>query len=391
MNTPLAGIKILELARILAGPWAGQLMADLGADVVKVERPGTGDDTRGWGPPFVPAADGGDLSSSYFHATNRGKRSIAIDMESADGQALIRRLAARADVVIENFKVGGLARYGLDHAALSALNPRLITCSITGFGQTGPYAPRPGYDFVVEAMGGFMELTGDPQGEPQRAGIAIADLATGLYAAIGILAALRHRDATGQGTHLDLALLDSQVALLGNQAMNYLVTGQVPARLGNAHPSIVPYQVFAVEDGHIVVAAGNDAQFARFVEVLGATELANDDRFRTNAGRVGNRAILVPALTAYTLARRAAPLLAALQGAGVPAGPINDLAAVFNDPQVRARQMVTPLHAPHAAAGHIAGLRTPILWNGEKLMAEAPSPRLDAHHDAVLRDPQWGG
>ena len=388
---PLAGIKVLELARILAGPWAGQLLADLGADVVKVERPGTGDDTRGWGPPFVPAEDGGDLSAVYFHSANRGKRSIAIDMETPDGQALIRRLAAHADIVIENFKVGGLARYGLDHASLMALNPRLIVCSITGFGQTGPYAHRAGYDFVVQGMGGIMHLTGDPDGEPQKTGVAYADLFTGVYSTVGILAALRRRDATGVGAHLDMALLDVQAGVLGNQAMNYLVSGRASQRLGNAHPTIVPYQVFPVADGHIVVAAGNDGQFARFAASLGDAALAADPRFRTNAGRVENRSVLVPLLSALTILHDAASLLRMLETAGVPAGPINDLAGVFSDPQIVARGMVTPLAAPEAKGGTIPGLRTPILMDGAVLMADGPSPRLDAHNSEVLADVSWTG
>jgi crotonobetainyl-CoA:carnitine CoA-transferase CaiB-like acyl-CoA transferase len=386
---PLAGLRVLELARILAGPWAGQLLADLGADVVKVERPGSGDDTRAWGPPFVPAADGGDLSAAYFHATNRGKRSIAIDMDTADGQALIRSLARRADVVIENFKVGGLARYGLDHAALSALNPRLITCSITGFGQTGPYAQRAGYDFVVQAMGGLMHLTGEQDGEPQRAGVATADLFTGLYATIAILAALRRRDETSQGAHLDLALLDVQASVLANQAMSYLITGQSPGRIGNTHPSIVPYQVFATCDGHIVVAAGNDGQFGRFVKLLGAPELARDPRFIDNAGRVANRAQLVPILTALTMSFSAADLLRRLEQAGVPGGPINDLQAVFSDPQILARGMVNAVPAPSAAGGNIPGLRAPILIDGQPMMAPRPAPALNADRAAILDDPDW--
>lgn len=387
---PLTGIRILELARILAGPWAGQLLADLGADVVKVERPGTGDDTRGWGPPFMPAEDGGDLSAVYFHSANRGKRSIAIDMDTADGQALIRRLALHADVVIENFKTGGLVQYGLDAASLRAADPRLIVCSITGFGQTGPYRHRAGYDFVVQGMGGIMHLTGEEDGEPQKTGVAYADLFTGVYSTVAILAALRRRDATGLGAHIDMALLDVQAGVLGNQAMNYLVTGRASQRLGNAHPTIVPYQVFPTEDGHIVVAAGNDGQFARFAGVLGEASMADDARFRTNAGRVTHRALLVPALTAVTMRFATAALLQALEAAGVPAGPINDLAGVFSDPQVVARGMVTQGSAPLAKGGTLPVLRAPILMDGAPLIAERVSPGLDEHRAEVLADPGWG-
>ncbi len=388
-DAPLAGLRVLELARILAGPWAGQLLADLGADVVKVERPGAGDDTRAWGPPFVPAADGGDLSAAYFHGANRGKRSIAIDMDTADGQALIRRLAAHADVVIENFKVGGLKRYGLDHASLAAINPRLITCSITGFGQTGPYAPRAGYDFVVQAMAGIMHLTGEPDGEPQKAGVATADLFTGVYSTVAILAALRQRESTGQGTHIDMALLDVQVGVLANQAMNYLVSGRSPKRMGNAHPNIVPYQVFATQDGYIVVATGNDGQFARFANLLGAPELAADPRFADNAGRVAHRQVLVPLLTALTVTMTSETLLAGLERHGVPAGPINDLHGAFSDPQVLARGMVTTIPSPTAAGGTIQAVRAPIVIDGKPMIAQRASPALDADRASVLSDPQW--
>ncbi len=388
---PLAGLRVLELARILAGPWAGQLLADLGADVVKVERPGSGDDTRAWGPPFVPAADGGHLSAAYFHAANRGKRSIAIDMDTAAGQALIRRLASHADVVVENFKVGGLARYGLDHGSLSALNPRLITCSITGFGQTGPYAARAGYDFVVQAMAGVMHLTGEAEGEPQKAGIATADLFTGVYATVAILAALRRRELTGHGAHLDMALLDVQAGVLSNQAMNYLVSGRSPRRLGNTHANIVPYQVFPVADGHIVVATGNDGQFVRLVQVLGAPALATDPRYLTNRDRIAGRASLIPLLTTRTLGFEAAVLLAALEAAGVPAGPINDLAGVFADPQVVARGMVRDLPLEGSMGGTVPGLRSPIVIDGQPMMARGASPTLDTDRAAVLTDPAWGG
>ncbi|MBJ6125302.1 CaiB/BaiF CoA transferase family protein [Microvirga splendida] len=386
---PLEGLKVLELARILAGPWVGQLLADLGADVVKVERPGAGDDTRGWGPPFVEAADGGDLSAAYFHSCNRGKRSIAADFETPEGQELVRKLAAHADVVIENFKVGGLKKYGLDYESLKKVNPRLVYCSITGFGQDGPYASRAGYDFMIQGMGGIMDLTGDPDGEPQKIGVAYVDIFTGVYAVVGILAALRRRDQAGEGAHLDMALLDVQTSVLANQAMNYLASGKSPRRMGNAHPNIVPYQVFPVADGHVIVAVGNDGQFARFVSVLGRPELAQDERFRSNAGRVGRRAELVPLLTELTVKTTREALLSALEKQGVPAGPINTVADVFADPQVIARGMRIDLPSPAAQGGAIPSVRSPIVMNGEPMAAQRPSPRLGEHTDEVLSDPSW--
>jgi crotonobetainyl-CoA:carnitine CoA-transferase CaiB-like acyl-CoA transferase len=388
---PLAGIKVLELARILAGPWAGQLLADLGADVVKVERPEVGDDTRGWGPPFVEAHDGGHLSAAYFHSCNRGKRSIAVDFETPEGQAIVRRLAEHADVVIENFKLGGLAKYGLDYESLKRINPRLVYCSITGFGQTGPYAPRAGYDFIIQAMGGIMDLTGEGDGEPQKPGVAFADIFTGIYSVIGILAALRQRDATGEGSSLDMALLDVQTGVLANQAMNYLASGRVPRRMGNAHPNIVPYQVFPVADGHVIIAVGNDGQFAKFVRVLGRPDLAQDERFRTNTERVRHRAVLVPLITELMAQHRRDELLAALAPEGVPAGPINSVADVFADPQVIARGMRVNLPAPAARGGSIPSVRSPILLDGVPVAANRPSPRLGEHTDEVLHDPSWGG
>ncbi|MCB5175096.1 CaiB/BaiF CoA transferase family protein [Microvirga lenta] len=389
MTKPLEGLKVLELARILAGPWVGQLLADLGADVVKVERPGAGDDTRGWGPPFIEGADGDDLSAAYFHSCNRGKRSIAVDFETSEGQDLVRRLAAHADVVIENFKVGGLKKYGLDYESLKAVNPRLVYCSITGFGQNGPYAARAGYDFMIQGMGGIMDLTGDPDGEPQKIGVAFADIFTGVYSVVGVLAALRRRDQTGEGAHLDMALLDVQTSVLANQAMNYLASGKSPRRMGNAHPNIVPYQVFPVADGHVIVAVGNDGQFARFVSVLGRPDLAQDERFRTNAGRVHHRPELVPVLTELTLKMTRDALLAALEGQGVPAGPINTVADVFDDPQVVARGMRIDLPAPAAKAGSIPSVRSPIVLDGQPMAASRPSPRLGEHTDEVLSDPSW--
>ena len=368
MDKPLAGIRVVELARILAGPWAGQLLADLGAEVIKVERPGAGDDTRHWGPPF--AEDG---SAAYFHACNRGKKSVAIDLESAAGQEQVRALAAGSDVLIENFKVGGLARYGLDHGSLSALNPGLVYCSITGFGQTGPYASRAGYDFIIQGMGGAMSLTGEPDGEPQKAGIAYADLFTGLYSSVAILAALRERDRTGRGAHLDMALLDTQVAVLANQALNWMISGKVPHRMGNGHANLVPYQAFMVADGEVIVAVGNDRQFERLCSILGLAELAADERFHTNPARVVNRAELIPLLELAMLARGRAEISDALEAAGIPAGPINPVDAVFADPQVVHRGL--QLHGP------LPGLASPIVIDGKRQVAERRSPRLDQDGD----------
>ncbi len=387
---PLSGIRVLELARILAGPWIGQTLADLGADVVKVERPGAGDDTRTWGPPFVAAVDGGDLSAAYFHACNRGKRSIAVDFETGDGQAIIRKLAANADVLIENFKVGGLKKYGLDYESLKAVNPRLVYCSVTGFGQNGPYAERAGYDFMIQAMGGVMDLTGAPDGEPQKIGVAFADIFTGVYGVIGIQAALRQRDITGQGAHVDMSLLDTQVSVLANQALNYLVSGKAPRRLGNAHPNIVPYQVFPVSDGHVVVAVGNDGQFRKFCQVLGEPMLADNPDYATNPLRVKHRAPLCARLAGMTETFTRDALLGALEKAGVPAGPINSVADVFEDAQVIARGMRVDLDHPDAASGSVPSVRSPIMINGEAMVASRPSPRLGADTDAVLADQAWG-
>ena len=367
MDRPLAGIRVIELARILAGPWAGQLLADLGAEVIKIEQPGRGDDTREWGPPFVESADG---SAAYFHGCNRGKASLAIDIASAEGQRQIKELVAQSDVLIENFKVGGLRKYGLDHPSLSRINPRLITCSITGFGQTGPYAGRAGYDFMIQGMGGIMDLTGEPDGEPQKTGVAIADIFTGLYASTAILAALRGRDTTGEGAHIDLALLDTQVAMLANQAMNYLVSGEVPHRMGNAHPNVTPYQTFAVADGYVIVAVGNDRQFRDLCNLLGLTSLAADPEFASNADRIRNRERLTATLAPALLLQARDPLLAALAAAGVPAGPINDLAQVFDDPQVVARGLRIDL-------GGVPGVASPIVIDGNRQVAARGSPALD--------------
>jgi crotonobetainyl-CoA:carnitine CoA-transferase CaiB-like acyl-CoA transferase len=386
MPGPVTGLRVLELARILAGPWAGQILADLGADVIKVERQGTGDDTRGWGPPFVEAADGGYLDAAYFHATNRGKRSIELDFESEEGRRIVRKLAARSDVLIENFKVGGLARFGLDYASLSKENPRLVYCSITGFGQTGPHAKRAGYDLMAQGMGGIMDLTGSPEGEPQRAGVPIADIFTGVYSVIGILAALIERDRTGRGCLVDTALLDSQVGVLANQALNYLVSGKVPHRIGNAHPNIVPYQVFPVADGHIIIATGNDNQFAKLCAVLGEAEIAREPRWLANSDRLANRESLVAHLSELTRKWKRADLLTKLEAVQVPAGPINALDQVFEDPQVRHRGMRIDPPSAAAKAGHIPGVRTPIMLGDRSMAAERPSPRLGEHGAEILRE-----
>ena len=383
MTTPLAGLRVLELARILAGPWAGQLLADLGADVIKVEAP-RGDDTRKWGPPFVESGDGERLDAAYFHSCNRGKRSVVLDFASEAGRADMRRLVARSDVLIENFKVGGLAKYGLDYESLRAVNPRLIYCSITGFGQTGPYATRAGYDFLIQAMGGIMDLTGDPNGEPQKVGVAFADIFTGLYATVAIQAALTHREATGEGQHIDMSLLDCQVGVLANQASNYLLSGRAPSRLGNAHPNIVPYQVFPVADGFIVIATGNDGQFARLCQVLGRPEVPALPDYADNAERVRNRDALVALLSAETGRFSKADLLARLEEAVVPAGPINGLEEVFADPQVKARGMAVDLPLADAPDGAIRGLRTPIGFSASTLAPARAAPRLGAHTEEVL-------
>src|SRR5262245_49412559 len=386
MPGPLVGLRVLELARILAGPWAGQILADLGADVIKVERKGAGDDTRGWGPPFVAAAEGPHLGAAYFHATNRGKRSIELDFDSADGRRIVKKLAARSDVLIENFKVGSLTKFGLDYASLSKENPRLIYCSVTGFGQTGPYAGRAGYDLMAQGMGGIMDLTGAPDGEPQRAGVPVADIFTGVYSAVGILAALAERERTGRGCLIDTALVDSQVAVLANQAMNYLVSGVVPKRIGNAHPNIVPYQVFAVADGHIIIATGNDNQFAKLCTVLGEPKLPEEPRYRTNSDRLQNREALITHLSGLIKRWPRAELLAKLETVQVPAGPINSLDQVFVDPQVLHRGMRIDRPSARAKDGAIPGVRTPIVIDGRGMAAERPSPQLGEHSVEILRE-----
>ncbi len=376
MTHPLAELRVVELARILAGPWAGQTLADLGADVIKVESP-EGDDTRRWGPPFID--DGGERTAAYFHACNRGKRSIVADLRTAEGAGLVRQLVATADVLIENFKVGGLAKYGLDYDSLKAINPRLVYCSITGFGQTGPYKDRAGYDFLVQGMSGIMDLTGEPDGAPQKMGVAFTDIFTGLYSVIAIQAALAQRERTGAGQHIDMALLDTLVGVLANQGMNYLATGESPRRLGNAHPNIAPYQTFRVADGHFILAVGNDGQFARTCAVLGLDELVTDARFATNAARVSNRPALAAAIEAKTLAWTRDALLRALEEKGVPAGPINTVADAFADPQVEARGL-------RIAPEGIPGLRTPIVMSASALALAARAPRLDEHREQVLQE-----
>ncbi len=386
MPGPLAGLRVLELARILAGPWAGQILADLGADVIKVERTGAGDDTRGWGPPFVPAADGGHLGAAYFHGTNRGKRSIELDFESEDGRRIVRKLAARSDVLLENFKVGNLAKFGLDYASLAPENPRLIYCSVTGFGQDGPYASRAGYDLMAQGIGGYMDLTGSPDGEPMRIGVPASDLFTGVYSAVGILAALARREKTGHGGYVDTALVDSTVGTLANQALNYLVSGEVPHRIGNTHPNIVPYQVFPVADGEIIIASANDSQFVKVCGVLGAPELAEAPAYRDNKGRLAHRAEIVERICKLTVRMSRTELLDKLEAVGVPAGPINDLAQVFADPQVIHRGMQLEVPSAAAKAGTIPGVRTPIVIDGAPMAAERPSPRLGEHTAEILRE-----
>lgn len=386
---PLSGVRVLDLSRVLAGPWCTQILADLGADVIKVERPGSGDDTRGWGPPFLRDRDGRDTQeAAYYLGTNRNKRSITVDIATAQGQDLIRRLAADCDVFVENFKVGDMARYGLDAATLRAAHPRLVYCSITGFGQTGPYRDRAGYDYAIQGIGGLMSVTGErddlPGGGPQKVGVAVADLFTGLYATVSILAALRHRDATGQGQAIDMALLDTQVAMLANLGANYLVTGHSPGRMGNAHANIVPYQVFEVADGHLILAVGNDGQFAKFCEVAGCTELSADPRFATNAARVRHREVLIPLLEPVLRSRPRQSWLQALEAAKVPCGPINALHEVFDDPQVRSRGMTVPM--PHPLTDALRLVASPIRLSDTPVQYRRGPPLLGEHTDEVLQE-----
>ena len=386
MAKPLAGIRVLELARILAGPWAGQMLADLGADVIKVERKGAGDDTRGWGPPFVEGIDGKHASAAYFHATNRGKRSIELDFEGDDGRRIVRKLAARSDILLENFKVGGLAKFGLDYQSLAPENPRLIYCSVTGFGQDGPYAKRAGYDLMAQGMAGMMDVTGYADGPPTRVGIPISDLLTGCYSVIGILAALTQRETTGRGCHVDTSLVDSTVGTLANQALNFLVSGKLPARIGNSHPNIVPYQEFPVADGHVIVATGNDTQYIKFCNVLGAPELGQNPDYQDNAGRLKHRSELATTLSALTARMTRDELLAKLEAEGVPAGPINNLEQVFADPQVVARGMQIERSNSAAKAGGVSGVRTPICFDGWGAAADHGAPQLGQHTAEILRE-----
>lgn len=367
MSGPLSGLRVVELARILAGPWAGQVLADLGAEVIKVESP-EGDDTRHWGPPFVDREDG-SRDAAYFHATNRGKASVIADFTTPEGLAKVRALVADADVVIENFKVGGLAKYGLDYPSLSALNPRLIYCSITGFGQTGPYAHRAGYDYIIQGMSGLMSVTGPADGSPFKVGVAVTDIVTGIYASTSILAALHERARTGTGQQIDMALMDCAVALMANQAMNYLATGQAPKRLGNFHPNLAPYQVVPCSDGHIIIATGNDGQFRKLCGLLGRGDLLENPDYASNAARVAHRDALSDTICAMTTTWLAEKLLEACESAGVPAGPINDMAAVFHDPQVIARGMQLEM-------GDLRGVRGPFLFSGHPVPSGRPAPML---------------
>lgn len=385
----LAGIRVLDLTRVLAGPWCTQNLADLGAEVIKIERPMTGDDTRGWGPPYVKDAQGRDTSeAAYYMAANRNKRSVAIDIAKPAGVEAVRRLALQSDVLVENFKVGGLRKYGLDYESIRAINPALVYCSITGFGQTGPYAGRPGYDFMIQGMGGLMSITGErddrPGGGPQKAGVAVADLMTGMYSTVAILAALFERQRSGLGQHIDMALLDCQVAMLANQNMNYLTTGVAPQRAGNAHQNLVPYQVFAAREGHLIVAVGNDAQFRAYCRVIDVPALADDPRFRTNSSRVVHREELIPVLDERMRQRSRDDWLHALEQAGVPAGPINTLEQVYQDPQIRARGMLQSLQ--HPLAGSVPAVASPLNLSASPVVTDRAPPLLGEHTYEVLRE-----
>lgn len=387
MAGPLSHLRVLDLSRVLAGPWAGQILGDLGAEVIKIERPGTGDDTRSWGPPYLSGAGGAAEVSAYFLSANRNKQSLAVDIAHPEGQELIRKLVAESDVLLENFKVGGLKRYGLDYDSLKRINPKLIYCSITGFGQDGPYANRPGYDFLIQAMGGLMSITGQPDGEPgagpMKVGVALTDIMTGLYATIGVLAALSHRDRTGEGQYVEAALLDVQVACLANQAMNYLTTGKAPSRMGNSHPNIVPYQDFPTADGNMVLTVGNDQQFARLCDVLGHPEWARDERFATNRARVANRKVLIPKLRQATVMRSTREWVGILEQAGVPCGPVNTLDQVFEDPQVLARGMKQSV--AHPELGEVPTVGNPIKLKLTPVDYRTAPPLLGEHSEHVLQ------
>lgn len=387
MPGSLSHLRVLDLSRVLAGPWAGQIFGDLGAEVIKIERPETGDDTRSWGPPYLQGVDPNAELSAYFLAANRNKQSLAIDIAHPEGQALVRRLVAESDVVLENFKVGGLKRYGLDYESLKRVNPKLIYCSITGFGQDGPYANRPGYDFLIQAMGGLMSITGrpdeEPGGGPMKVGVALTDIMTGLYATVGVLAALSHRDRTGEGQYVDTALLDVQVACLANQAMNYRTTGKAPGRMGNAHPNIVPYQDFPTADGNMVLTVGNDQQFARLCDVLGHPEWATNERFATNRARVANRRELIPILRQATVMRPTLEWVQILEAAGVPCGPVNTLDEVFEDPQVLARGMKQSI--PHPDLGEVPTVGNPIKLRLTPVAYRSAPPLLGEQSEQVLK------
>jgi crotonobetainyl-CoA:carnitine CoA-transferase CaiB-like acyl-CoA transferase len=385
MPGPLNGVRVLDLSRVLAGPWAGQVLADLGAEVTKIERPGTGDDTRAWGPPFLPPEDGGGRGeSAYYLSANRGKKSVTIDFNNPEGQMLVRRLAAQSDILLENFKVGGLAKLGLGPEDLLKINPRLIYCSITGFGQTGPYRHQPGYDFLMQGMGGLMSITGAPEGEPLKTGVAVTDLFTGMYAATAALAALAERERSGLGQHIDIALFDVQIATLANQMQYYLVSGQTPPRTGNAHPSIVPYQVFATRDGYVILAAGNDEQFRRFAEAANAPELAADPRFATNPARVTHRETLVPLLDGIMRTRTSQAWITLLEAAGVPCGPINRFPDLETHEQILARGILKTL--PHPSAGTMRSVASPMRFSRSTSQDDQAPPLLGADTDAVLRE-----
>ncbi len=381
---PLSGIRVIELARVLAGPWAGQMLADLGADVIKVENPDGGDDTRQWGPPFVQGKDGENLSAAYYHSANRGKRSITADLRSEEGQDLVRRLVKTADVVIENFKLGGLVKYGLDYESLRKINPRIVYCSITGFGQTGPYAGLAGYDYIVQGMSGFMSITGEPDGQPMKAGVAIADIFTGIYAVSAIEAALIHALKSGEGQLVDMALLDVQSAVLANQNMNYLISGKPPVRLGNAHPNISPYEVVPTADGYLILAVGNDGQFRRLCAILGVDANADDERYATNKARVAHRNEVRAFVSARTLQWNKAELLKACEANAVPAGAINTIEDMFADPQIKARSLRMDLQ--DGAGTAIPSVRTPIMLSETPLTYTRPSPRLGEHQEEVLAE-----
>ena len=386
---PLSGVRVIELARILAGPWAGQLLADLGADVIKVENPDGGDDTRKWGPPFVTGADGENLSAAYYHAANRGKRSIAIDFSTPEGAETIRKLVATADVLIENFKLGGLKKYGLDYESLKKINSKLVYCSITGFGQDGPYAPRAGYDFIIQGMAGLMSITGEPGREPQKVGVAVTDIFTGLYSVIAIQAALRHAEKTGEGQHIDMALFDTQISVLANQNLNYLVSGVAPRQMGNAHMNIAPYEVVPVADGHIILAVGNDGQFQRFCKVTGLDDLATNPDFATNPARVTNRVALRERVVAATQQWKRDELLAELEKVAVPAAPINTIADAFADPQTIARGMRLALDDGFGTK--LPSVRAPMVMSETPLVYDRPSPRLGQHTDEILAELERSG